>query len=228
VHWYFGTLSDRDALVARATGVTGRVTSLERKLSGVSATFGATVQAGDRLHAGLAFETAPRLDDDYTAWLNDSVTTAAPSNDDIHLPPRVQGGIAYRPRNTVRTTFAMDVVYTPWQETEDPLRSGQTLYDTWDFRFGLEHVYYNSLPARIGFRYARSYAMREADRAAFTFGVGYRVDRFLIDAAGEVGKQYSRQDPVWPRAEQGPAVGAGLDRVEDTELRFVVGVEAGF
>jgi hypothetical protein len=91
-------------------------------------------------------------------------------------------------------------------------------------RFGLEHQYVRGVPARIGFRYARSPAMREADHVAFTFGVGYQVPRLAFDFAGEIGKAYSRQQPLWPRAQQGPAVGAGTDRVEDTLVRVVLGV----
>jgi hypothetical protein len=45
--------------------------------------------------------------------------------------------------------------------------------------------------------------------------VGYESDRFALDFAGEIGKAISRQEPLWPRDEQGPAVGAGMDRVED-------------
>jgi hypothetical protein len=101
----------------------------------------------------------------------------------------------------------------------------QALLDTWEFRFGLEHRFLRDLPGRVGFRYERSPIMREADRAWFTFGAGWRIDRFLLNGALEVGKRVSRQEPVWPRADQAGAVGAGLDRVEDTTARASFGVE---
>ncbi len=228
LNWYYGTITDRDALVPHVSTVSGRVTGLERELTGISGTLGGTFRVGDRLQTGLAFETGPLLHDDFAQTSGDSLVTPPPSSRDLHLPFRVQGGATYRPRNTFRTTFAMDVIYMPWSEIDDQLRPGQQLLDTWDVRFGLEHVYYNTLPGRIGFRYARSPVQREADRTTFTFGVGYLVERFRLDVSGEVGKRISRQDPVWPRAEQGPAVGAGRDRVEDTLLRVFVGAEVGF
>jgi hypothetical protein len=227
-NWYYGTLTDRDALVPHVSTASGYVTSLERRLSGPSLTAGTTVDVSERLRGALSIETGPLLRNRSEQVRNDSVITTAPFSRGLHLPPRVQGAIAYRPRNTFLTTFAMDVIYVPWSRIDDQFNPGQQLLDTWDVRFGLEHVYYNTLPGRIGFRYQRSYAMREADRVTFTFGVGYRLERFGLDLATEVGKRDSRQDPFWPRTDQGPAVGAGRDRVEDTVVRLYLGTQVQF
>ena len=228
LHRWFGTIEDRDALVPRAPGTSGRVDALSRQITGYSVSFGAAWRANERLDAGLCYETAPRLHDDFTRWEEDSIVSAPQSSVEQRLPSRLLFGVAYRPRNTFRTTFALDATYTPWSNLVDPLLPGVTLLDTWDVHFGLEHVYYNSLPGRIGFRYARSYVLREADRATFTFGLGYRMGRVAVDLSGELGKRISRQEPLWPRDEQGPAVGTGRDRVEDTVLRVYFGADIGF
>jgi hypothetical protein len=222
VHWYDGNLYDRDALVPRTSPAAGRVTELHRRLSGWSASVGGTFDVDERLRAALAFETPPQLTNRYQEVLNDSLVASGKT--DLELPMRVHAGGAYRPRNAMRTTFLVDVIYMPWSDLDDPQRPGQELLDTWDVRFGLEHEYVRGVPARLGFRYARSNAMREADRVTFTFGFGYQVERLALDFAGEVGKANSRQDPLWARAEQGPAVGAGQDRVEDTFVRAYLGV----
>jgi hypothetical protein len=227
-HRWFGTLQDRDALVPRATGVSGRVTELSRRISGHSFSLGAAWRASERLDVGLCYETAPRLHEDYTLAQDDSIVTAPESNVDARLPSRLLLGAAYRPRNAFRTTFALDAAYTPWTDLRDPLLPNAAFLDTWDIRLGLEHIYYNALPGRIGFRYTRAYALREADRATFTFGIGHRVGRVVLDLSGELGKRISRQEPLWPRDEQGPAVGTGRDRVEDTVLRLFLGAETGF
>ena len=227
-HRWFGTLEDRDALVPRAPGVSGKVTELSRDVSGNSFTVGAAWHANERIDAGLAYETAPRLHDDYTQWQDDSVVSLPQSSVDVQLPARLLMGVTYRPRNTFRTTFSLDAVYTPWTDLNDPLQAGSEVFDTWDVRFGLEHVYYNSLPGRVGFRYAQAYGLKEADRATFTFGLGYRPGRVALDLSGELGKRTSRQEPLWPRDEQGPAVGTGRDRVEDTVIRVVLGADITF
>jgi hypothetical protein len=224
VQWYEGVWTDRDALVPRTPAVSGRTSEAERRLAGHSLTLGGTFDVDAHLRAALAFETRPDLRDEFTQWEDDSLVTPAGARADLRLPWRLHAGAAYRPRNTLRTTFVLDVVYTPWTEVEDPLDTGPTLLDTWDARFGLEHEVLEGLPGRVGFRYARSYTTREADRVTFTFGIGYALERVAIDLAGEVGKATSRQEPLWPRDEQGPAVGAGRDRVEDTLVRAYLGV----
>jgi len=229
LNYYFGTVDDRDALVPFAATTGGSVVKMERNLDGVSLTFGATGRINDRLQIGAAIETAPQLNDDYTLWVNNEIATPDTlESGDLNLPLRFQGGATYRPRNSLATTFAADVVYTPWSDLEDHLDSKQKLEDTWEVRFGLEHVFYSGVSGRLGFRYGESYAMKEADRATFTFGFGYALNALSIDLAGEVGKRTSRQEPLRPRDEQSNAVGAGRDRVEDTMLRGVIGVSYAF
>jgi hypothetical protein len=228
VHRYDGRIRHRDALVARTAGVSGKVTVERRLLSGVSAALGATTRIGERLRAGVTWESGPRLLDRYAVVVDDVAQTPEGARRHVWLPPRVTMAAAYLPRNSLRTTFAVDAVWTPWSSVTDASRPGVLLRDTWDVRFGLEHVYYQNLPGRIGFRYERSYEQREADRVWLTFGAGWRVARTALDAGIEVGKRDSRQDPVWPRAEQGTAVGAGRDRVEDTVARLTLGAEWSF
>ena len=231
VNYYFGTITDRRVTVENPTRDDASVSEdrkFERKLDGASVTLGAVARVNERLNLGVSIETAPQIHDDYTSW--DGVTVVSPeeSSGDLDLPLRVQGGATYRPRNTFATTFAMDVIYMPWSDVEDHVNPDRELEDTWDVRFGLEHVFYNGLPARIGFRYAESYAMDEADRAAFTFGFGYVVDAMSIDISGEVGKRVTRQDPIRPRSQESEAVGLGKDRVEDTLVRVFLGVDYAF
>jgi hypothetical protein len=228
LHWYSGKITTRDALVPHAGTSTARVTQVTRRLSGLSLALGGSARIDERLRAALALETRPRLDNDYTQVEDGVVVSPAASSTDLDLPLRVQGGLAFQPRNAHRSTFALDVVWMGWSSVRDALQPDLVLRDTWDVRFGLEHVYYNRLPGRVGFRYSRSYARTEADRAAFTLGVGYRVQDVRVDLGGEVAKRTSWQEPVWPRAEQGPAVGAGNDRVEDTFVRLTLGVRADF
>ncbi len=231
VNYYFGTFTDRTVTVEDPTHFDSSVSNdekLERKLSGASVTVGAVAYVNERLTVGAAVETAPKLNNDYTRWFDGSVTSAEESSGNLDLPVRYQGGATYRPRNTFETTFALDVIYTPWSDLKDDLAPDQDLEDTWDVRFGLEHVFYNGLPGRIGFRYAESYALDEADRATFTFGFGYVLDMLTVDISGEVGKWVTRQEPIRPRDEESSAVGLGRDRVEDTLVRVFLGVDYAF
>jgi hypothetical protein len=230
LNYYFGTITDRDATVPYGPGSTATPvdTMVERRLAGYSLSFGVAARAGERLSMGMAVETPPVLDDEYTLW-RDGVALSPPgASGELALPMRFQVGVAYRPRNSLETTFVMDAVFQPWSRVRDELRPEVELENVWETRFGVEHVFYNDLPARFGFRYASSYTAEEADRATLTLGMGYRADRFRIEAAGEVGKRISRQQPLWPREEQGPAVGLGRDRVEDTSVQLTLGADYRF
>lgn len=225
VHYYSGKLTDRDALVPRQNGVSGRVDETRRTLSGATLSLGLAWRANERLTGAVAWESGPRLESRYTTFRDDSVVAGPDAKRTEFRPPRVHVSGAYHPRNTVRTVFAADVVWTPWSRVTLPDEPAFELLDTWEFRFGLEHRYLRDLPGRIGFRYERSPFLREADRAWFTFGAGWRIERFVMNGALEVGKRVSRQAPLWPRAQQAGAVGAGLDRVEDTTARASLSLE---
>ena len=228
VNYYFGTFRNRNALVAEPQAdFDTEITRSERSVDGVSLTLGGAAQIDERIGVGASIETAPNLDDDATSWVNDTVIEESSGSGDLKLPLRVQGGFTYKPRNTLRTTFAGDFVYVPWSDLEDHLNPDVALQDTWDIRFGLEHVFYNDLAGRIGFRFAEAYAMEEADRATFTFGFGYIVEQIQIDLAGEVGKRNSRQEPVLER-DAGPRIGLGTDRIEDTLVRVFLGANYSF
>jgi len=238
VNYYFGDIRSKSSLAVSIPLNGGPQAStseeLRRDLDGFSVTVGATGKVDERLDLGVSLETAPNLDDS-AVYLQDGEQVDIPGGNsgDLKLPLRAQGGLAFRPRNTYRTTFVFDAVYQPWTKTKDHIVDAQAeedqllLQDTWDLRFGLEHVFHNDFAGRIGFRYAQAYTQDEADRATFTFGIGHKVERFAVDVSGEVGKRSTRQDPLRPRPVQEGAVGTGRDRVEDTLVRVFLGVQFG-
>lgn len=230
VNYYYGTVDTYNATIGRPdSNVDTETSRSERKMDGVSVTLGGTARVDDRLQVGLSIETAPNLTDDRTVYANgDPVDLADLENGDVELPFRAQGGIAYRPRNTLKTTFAADVVYTAWEDVTDYANPDLALNDTWGVRFGIEHVFYNELGGRLGFRFEESYVDEEADLSAFSFGFGYIVDTLHLNLAGEVGKRNSRQQPLTPRDHLSPRVGLGTDRVEDTLVRVSLGASYYF
>ena len=240
VNYYFVDYKDRSAIVAQDPGSDEGEVILGRSVEGWSLTFGQVATVSERLQLGVTVETKPQLGDDYSVRVDGVEMGVETSSGDLEYPLRVQGGGTYRPRNDLKTTFAADVVWMGWGDLEESIPEdvwaaadrGQyppvSLRDTWEVRFGLEHLFYNGLPARIGFRYGETYALEEADRVTFTFGFGYVMDKLALDLAGEVTKRNSRQEPLRPRDEQGPYVGAGRDRVEDTLLVVTIGASYAF
>src|SRR6185295_3072142 len=139
-------------------------------------------------------------------------------------------GVAYRPRNSLRTTFSLDVARTYWEDLEDPILKANPLIalpdlrNTYEYRFGLEHIFYNDLPARIGFYYREAYAADEVDDAGIAFGSGYRFEKFDVGIAADVSKRNSRQNAITPRQTADPK----QDRVQDSLLKGSIDVRWHF
>jgi hypothetical protein len=229
VNYYFGTFTNSvDTVFYDVTGAPGSADQeqLERSLDGLSFTLGVAAHVSERISVGLAFETPPQLSQDATLTSNSSPTSTATG--DLDLPLRVQGGVIYHPRNTFQTTFAADLVFMPWSELKDDLLDVPAYEDAWQVRFGLEHIFYNKLPGRIGFSYGNSYALPEADNSVFTFGFGYLTGPLRLDLAGEVFKRNSYQDPFRPHASEGPYIGEGDDVVQDSMVRVTIGADYAF
>jgi len=233
LNYYFGTLTNEESTVYYDTSgeFIGAPSGsdqqkLERSLDGVSVTLGVAGKVSERLSAGLSFETPPQLTQDAIFSSNTGPDSAA--SGDLDLPLRVQGGVIYHPRNTLQTTFAVDLVYMPWSQLADQILPDQNFEDAWQVRFGLEHVFYNKLPGRIGFAYGNTYALPETDNSTFTFGFGYLTGPFRLDLSGEVFKRTSRQDPFRPHADEGPFIGEGDDTVEDSMVRVTFGADYAF
>lgn len=228
-NYYFGTLTNSvDTVFYDVSGApaTADQEQLERSLNGVSITLGVAAHVSERISVGLAFETPPQLTQDATFTSNTAPDSTA--SGDLDLPLRVQGGVAYHPRNTFQTTFAADIVYMPWSDLKDQILPSQGYEDSWQVRFGLEHVFYNKLPGRIGFTYGNSYALSEADISVFTFGFGYLSGPLKLDLAGEVFKRNSEQVPLRPHVADGPYIGTGDDTVQDTMVRVTIGADYAF
>lgn len=229
VNYYFGTF--KNSVDTVAYNIDGSPASMDqekmkRSLDGYSFTLGVAAHVSERISVGLAFETPPQLSQDATFSVN-GVTDSTASGD-LDLPLRVQGGVTYHPRNTFQTTFAADLVYMPWAHITDTVLPDQNYEDSWQVRFGLEHIFYNKLPGRIGFTYGNSYALSQADIAVFTFGFGYLSGPVRLDLSGEVFKRNSYQAPFRPHASEGPYIGTGDDSVQDTMVRVTIGADYAF
>jgi hypothetical protein len=93
---------------------------------------------------------------------------------------------------------------------------------------GLEHVFYNELPLRLGFRYLENYADSESARSIYSVGMGYRLGRLGLDVTGMYARQTSRQPFLFdPSFGAFPAPGSD-QRVEDSLTQVVFAATYGF
>lgn len=213
--------------------------SIQQELEGWGWSAGAWGRIGNRVQLGASFEGPVSLDGNRTVELitgagsqPDSVTSTG-GDAAFDYPGVLRVGATYHPRNELRTTFSIEMERRFWETaTETPTVSvvGDTVVmrDTWELRLGLEHIFYNDLPVRFGFRYLQSYADAESERSIFSAGVGYRIGGFALDVAGLYHRQTSRQDFPFDPSYLTFQAPESLERVEDAILQLVLGVSRAF
>jgi long-subunit fatty acid transport protein len=205
---------------------------LKRDVSGYGATFGAAAHIDERVTVAASYELPATLDVDWRReTLAGTTTNVTEKSSETRFPARLALGMSLSPRNAPRTLFAIDAARTFWEDDlEDPVLEENPVIllpdvrNTWEFRAGVEHTFYNDLPARFGFVYRELYALDEADEAGVAFGVGYKMESWDVGFGMDVMKRNSRQAAITPRTGDDPRT----DRVTDSLLRGVVDVRYRF
>jgi hypothetical protein len=242
VHYAFGTrqeqMTSRDRLIPEDEFDESYSDEADFDLSGVNYTLGVRAKLSERVELGLAWETQLAADGDFVF----RSTTATPDTTIMtdyegfyRYPNAYRAALAFRPRTDPRTTFSVELEYKPWSEMADSQNPGydnpQDLADVSDVRVGLEHLFYNGMPLRFGFRYIDTYADRDASTSVFSAGVGMPLASGLVSLSLELSKLSFEKEHIFGYPEDitgGPYNSADLARVEDTRFRVGVGYNLSF
>lgn len=92
------------------------------------------------------------------------------------LPLRMGGGFSLEPTNEFPATFMAELIMERWNEIDVRYQ------DVLKVHLGVEHAFSPYLIGRFGFGYETSYISLDMPRTFFTFGMGFRKDKFLFDA----------------------------------------------
>lgn len=235
-HRYFGEPKRTVAIVNYDTD-SRESDTVEQSLGGWGWSVGAWGRPSERIDLGVSFEGPFSVDGDYlhqqqtVTGTADTTTTTALSRS-IDYPGALRFGFTYHPRNRLNANFAVEFERRFWESLDTPTASvfgdSLRLRDTWDLRVGLEHVFYNDLPLRLGFRYLENYADSESARSIYSVGMGYRLGRLGLDVTGMYARQTSRQPFLFdPSYGAFPAPGSD-QRVEDSVTQVVFAASYGF
>jgi opacity protein-like surface antigen len=245
-HYFFGDLESVVSVTPVDAGADW--TRLHRKLTGWGWTLGVHAKPIDRLGLAVAYEGpfSAKGDHTTTVYANGSEvadpTAPAAGEYQIDYPGILRFGLSLHPRNELRTTFAIEARRHFWAELEDTYRAERNrllseegadptelrLRDTWDLRLGLEHVFYNGMPVRIGFRYLENYTNDETERSIFSAGIGYTFGAMRVDVTGQYQRQTSRQPFLFEDGASGDPNPPLNPKVEDSVLRLMVGISRAF
>jgi hypothetical protein len=231
-HRYFGDATREASVVDAQTGDRVAV-SATQDLAGWGYTVGAWGRVHERIDVGVSFEGPFQLDGGFNQGLDSLGTvTQAAFDRAVDYPGTLRFGLTYHPRNVLRTTFAVEMERRFWESEDQPavgvFDDSIATRDTWDFRLGLEHVFYNQLPVRFGFRYLENYADPESERSIYSVGVGYRLAGFDVEATGLYHRQTSRQPFLFDPSYLSSQAPGSDQKVDDTVVQVLFGVARTF
>jgi hypothetical protein len=156
-------------------------------VTGTRFTLGLLADRMERLSVAVVYRAPFELTGDYKsrpAGMDTEVT----GDFTRKYPGTLAFGFEYRPRNLLKTRVDFDMEYTNWSQFEDSmLPTDPDLEDTFVYRVGVEHEFYDTTTARFGFSYEPSYVDNRSSTAAFSIGLGVDVVGVRVDLAGQVG-----------------------------------------
>ncbi len=238
VHYAFGTRravdSVRDYVVT--DGDDSYRLEDEFEMSGVNFTLGARGVINERLEVGVAWESQLTATGDWTTTSADVDASQVTVHDGSYKYPNMfRAGLTFRPRTNPLTVFTVEAEYKPWDKLEDNEHPGQDnpqlLNDVMDVRVGLEHLFYNGIPLRFGFRHFDSYTDRDASASVFTSGVGAPIGGGMVAVSLELTKISSIQEHQFPYPDDFFGDNFKTDefaRVDDTRFRIGVSYKVEF
>ncbi|MBU0741762.1 hypothetical protein KKG45_01050 [bacterium] len=206
----------------------------EHWLEGANATLGLRIKATPRFEIGAAWETPLKVSGEATARTEeydsvaDTVAVGAVAQDvTIEYANRFRVGFTLYPRSDPRTIFTADMVFSEWTQLTDsslPDDEQPRFEDTVDMRIGVEHIFYNGVPLRFGFRHMDSYSDHEAGATFFTTGIGVPWQHGVFHLSAELSKVTSYQEHWFPYEYDDPTILTALTaRVEETRFRLGAG-----
>lgn len=164
-------------------------------VSGTRFTFGALVEKFHRVDIAAVYRAPFKLEGTYDPRPDDMLHTER-RRFEYGYPGEIAVGVAYHPRNLLMTTVTCDIEYAQWSDLTDDLKTTDPdLDDTFTYRLGVEHGFFDNSLARFGFMYRPSYVDEGNTQAAFSLGLGLDVAGVRVDIGGQVGlREYDIDD----------------------------------
>ncbi|HGY54298.1 MAG TPA: hypothetical protein ENK44_01225 [Caldithrix abyssi] len=169
---------------------------------------------GDRLSAGFLIRGPYEIQ-----FLNRYENTQAPDKNrqeirTLSYPMRLGLGLDYRFTNILSGRLSFDFVYDFWSQFKDDLRPGLEFNDTYSLRTGVEHLFFDEIPLRFGFRYNSMRESRNFSESLITFGTSFRFLGVTVDLSAGISSQVYYQYDLFDDSIYGLfSRGSELDKV---------------
>lgn len=223
--------------IDQSTGIEPVLTDLENisyneinqlHLSGtpVNIKVGAFYQANEFLALGgkISLPYTIEIENNYNYNSTDTTITADKFSREIDYPLSLGCGINYKFTNVLLARLNVDFEYTFWSETKDNLQPNLNWDDTYRIMVGVEHIFFDQVPFRVGFSYEPLREAKEFTKTVLTAGTGMVLENFTVELAGGVSSFNFNQNDMFDNGIYG-LVSRGenaIDRVETDEFFGVI------
>ena len=180
---------------------------------------GIRIKIGDR----FSFGSALRLPYDIkfinkiyeTNALKDTAYTV---DQKLSYPMKLSLGTEYRFQNILEARIFTDFIYTFWENFKDSETEDLNFDNTYDVRAGIEHIFFNKVPFRVGFDYGTLRESKNYSRAVLSAGTGIIMNNLQLDMAVGISSLVYRQADMFDNADYGMDSVTDADRVRWNHL----------
>ncbi len=160
--------------------------------------------ASVRLPFSLSFDGKVKSSSD-SAWTS--------YNEKLTYPLRLGTGFDYRFQNILQARVFADFYYEFWSHFKDSRTTHRSFRDTYTIRAGIEHIFFDKLPFRVGFAFNQLPQNPDLTKTLLTVGTGWKIGPADLDAAAGIVHQQFFQPDIFPDTIYGLPARTDLDRV---------------
>jgi hypothetical protein len=127
-------------------------------------------------------------------------------NETIEYPLKANVGLEYRARQELQARLNVDIGYEFWSNSKYNTEIGgnvpvsQEFSDVLNIKVGIEHIFYNQIPFRVGAQYRTAYLASGTTQTLLAAGTGFYNGSWRIDLAGGFGRVTYRWEDLFDDA----------------------------
>ena len=124
----------------------------------------------------------------------------------IEYPLKANIGLEYRARQELQARLNIDFGYEFWSNSKYTTDIGGNVPTTQEFsdviniRVGIEHIFYNQIPFRVGAQYRTAYLVSGTTQTLLAAGTGYNNESWRVDLSGGFGRVTYRWEDLFDDA----------------------------
>ncbi len=161
--------------------------------------FGTVYRASERISAGFDIVLP------YSVKFK-SVSNGNELRETIEYPLKINGGFEFRAQQKLQARLNVDIGYEFWSGVTYASQIGgnipttQTFDDVFYFKTGIEHIFFNKIPFRVGAQYRTSYLARGTTQTLLGAGTGFFKKAWHVDVAGAFSRTSYRWEDLFDDA----------------------------